>query len=103
MPDGAYFHDDATALADAGITQGCFDTQHFCPDQTVTRGQMAPFLARAAGLGGHPPVANALTAVTAQSAASANALQGYAASGLARVAGQSTSFPSTGMSMRSPT
>ena len=64
VPAGAYFHGDASAIADAGITRGCFDTQHFCPDDTVTRGQMAAFLARTAGLGGNPPVANALTAQT---------------------------------------
>ncbi len=50
---------------------------------------MASFLARTAGLGGNPPVANALTAVNATNAASAaNAvkLQGYGANDFARVA-----------------
>jgi hypothetical protein len=34
------------ALAAAGITRGCSETS-FCPDQSVTRGQMASFLVRA--------------------------------------------------------
>ena len=38
------------ALAHAGITQGCTPTR-FCPDEHVTRGQLAAFLVRA-GLAG---------------------------------------------------
>jgi hypothetical protein len=39
-------------LADAGITQGCNppDNTRFCPDDYVTRGEMAAFLARALDL-----------------------------------------------------
>jgi hypothetical protein len=37
------------ALADAGITQGC-GGGNFCPNQTVTRGELAKFLANALGL-----------------------------------------------------
>jgi hypothetical protein len=37
------------ALAAAGITAGC-DVDSFCPDQPVTRGQMAVFLSAALGL-----------------------------------------------------
>jgi hypothetical protein len=37
------------ALAAAGITRGCTATR-FCPDDPVTRGQMAAFLTRAFGL-----------------------------------------------------
>jgi hypothetical protein len=37
------------ALAAAGITAGC-DTGSFCPEQAMTRGQMAVFLAAALGL-----------------------------------------------------
>ena len=36
---------DIEALAHAGITQGCSPTR-FCPDESVTRGQMAAFLRR---------------------------------------------------------
>ncbi len=32
--------------AELGITQGCGDGSRFCPDDTVTRGQMAAFLVR---------------------------------------------------------
>ena len=35
------------AIADAGITLGCGDGTRFCPDDPVTRGSMATFLARA--------------------------------------------------------
>ncbi len=50
--DGAsVFSDDINRLAEAGITRGCnppLNTQ-FCPDQKVSRGQMAAFLVRALG------------------------------------------------------
>jgi hypothetical protein len=54
-------HDDITAIAAAGITQGCNPptNNQYCPDQFVRRDQMGSFLARAAGLGANPPVANA--------------------------------------------
>lgn len=46
---GSSEHSDAIdALAAAGITRGCSDTS-FCPDQSVTRAQMASFLVRAMG------------------------------------------------------
>lgn len=43
---GHVFADDVAALADAGITRGC-GPNRFCPDEPVTRGQMAAFLVRA--------------------------------------------------------
>ena len=45
------FERDIEALAAAGVTQGCNPptNDRFCPKQTVTRGQMAAFLHRAAG------------------------------------------------------
>jgi len=46
---GHVFAADIAALADAGITRGCGPNK-FCPDQPVTRGQMAAFLVRALGL-----------------------------------------------------
>ena len=47
VPEGHTFHDDIAWLADQGITQGC--TEHsFCPDNNVTRGQMAALLHRMA-------------------------------------------------------
>ena len=53
--DGVANADDINALAAAGITAGCSaDPYLFCPTQTVTRGQMATFLARAARLAPPP-------------------------------------------------
>src|SRR5690606_17372964 len=49
---GHVFAGDISRLAEAGITRGCnppANTQ-FCPDQLVTRGQMAAFLVRALAL-----------------------------------------------------
>lgn len=43
------FAADIERLAAAGITKGCAP-DHFCPNSTVTRAQMASFLARALGL-----------------------------------------------------
>jgi hypothetical protein len=50
--DGSIFEDDIEWLAAAGITKGCnppANTQ-FCPDDPVTRGQMAAFMVRALDL-----------------------------------------------------
>jgi hypothetical protein len=45
------FADDIVWLSAAGITRGCTaDGTRFCPDDPVTRGQMAAFLNRALGL-----------------------------------------------------
>ena len=46
---GSVFADDIATLAAAGITLGCNppDNNRFCPDDFVTRGQMAAFLHRA--------------------------------------------------------
>ncbi len=47
--DGAsVFQDDINALAASGITSGCADGS-FCPESSVTRGQMAAFIRRAEG------------------------------------------------------
>jgi hypothetical protein len=43
---GHVFEADVAALAGAGITRGC-GAGRFCPDEPVTRGQMAAFLVRA--------------------------------------------------------
>ena len=49
--DGVENASDINALAADGLTTGCSaDPFLFCPSQQVTRGQMASFLARAAGL-----------------------------------------------------
>ena len=46
---GSTFETDIAKLATAGITRGCNppDNSNFCPDDVVTRGQMAAFLVRA--------------------------------------------------------
>jgi hypothetical protein len=46
--DGSVFEADISWLARTGITRGCGDGI-YCPDQRVTRGQMAAFLHRALG------------------------------------------------------
>ena len=43
------FRDDIYKIAEAHITRGC-TANRFCPDQPVTRGQMAAFLVRGFGL-----------------------------------------------------
>ena len=49
--DGHLFEDDIERIAAAGITKGCNPpvSDRFCPDDTVTREQMAAFLVRALG------------------------------------------------------
>lgn len=48
---GSIFSADIGALAAARITRGCNppDNDRYCPDEVVTRGQMAAFLVRALG------------------------------------------------------
>lgn len=47
--DGSVHEGAIQALAAAGITRGCAEGR-FCPNEPVTRGQMAQFLVRALGL-----------------------------------------------------
>jgi len=49
VPTTHLFFQYVEALAASGITAGC-GSGNFCPDATVTRGQMAVFLAKALGL-----------------------------------------------------
>lgn len=96
------------AIYNAGITTGCVPNVAYCPTDFVTREQMASFLARTAGLGSNPPVANALTAQTAVSAQTAQQAQnatsagnattmgGYAPNGLVRAARAEGSVVATG-------
>ena len=48
--DGSAHEDNINRLAEAGITVGCSAATLFCPDDLVTRAQMASFIARAFGL-----------------------------------------------------
>ena len=51
VPNDHTFYEDILWLADQGITRGCNPptNDQFCPDDFVTRGQMAAFLVRAFG------------------------------------------------------
>jgi hypothetical protein len=51
VPTSHTFHGDIGRLAEAGITAGCSPTT-YCPEDFVTRGQMAAFLARTGGRAG---------------------------------------------------
>ncbi len=51
VPTSDPFFQFVEALRSSGITAGCTDSVHFCPDQPVLRKQMAVFLAKALGLG----------------------------------------------------
>ena len=55
--DGSVFEPAIDRLGTAAITKGCNPpaNDRFCPDQVVTRGQMAGFLTRALGLTPNPP------------------------------------------------
>ena len=52
VPDNNIFHGDIDWLAEEDITRGCNppDNTRFCPQDNVTRGQMAAFFVRALGL-----------------------------------------------------
>ena len=55
--NSSIFEDSIERLAAAGITRGCNPPANtrYCPNDTVTRGQMAAFLVRALGLAEHDP------------------------------------------------
>ena len=50
--DTSGFEADINAIAEAGVTKGCNPpaNDRYCPDSSVTRGQMASFFTRALGL-----------------------------------------------------
>ncbi len=59
VPDSNTFHGDISAIADAGVTGGC-GGGNYCPDENVTREQMAAFMNRLGALApGKAPVVNA--------------------------------------------
>ena len=55
--DGSIFEEDIEWLAVTGITAGCNPPHNtlFCPDESITRAQMAAFLVRALSLSGGVP------------------------------------------------
>lgn len=65
VPSSAFYHKSVSAVYNAGLTSGCGGTK-YCPNNVVTRGQMAVFLNKLGGLslgaGGQArPVADALS------------------------------------------
>src|SRR5919106_5858722 len=52
VPDSHTFVNDIARLSAAGITRGCNppDNDEFCPERTLTRGEMAAFFVRGLGL-----------------------------------------------------
>jgi hypothetical protein len=56
VADSAYYHEDVEWLLDNNVTQGC-SASAYCPNDAVTRGQMAAFLHRmSTNVGGGGPV-----------------------------------------------
>ena len=61
VPVSHPFYSDIQAVANAGVTTGCGGGK-YCPEDNVTRGQMAAFMNRLGALGpGKTPVVNANT------------------------------------------
>jgi len=90
-PGGTFFDDDGNihegaieAVAALGITKGCGVDDLYCPDDTVTRGQMAAFLVRALHL---PPSSDNVFTDDNGSIFEAN-IQALAASGITRGCGE---------------
>jgi hypothetical protein len=85
VPTSHSFHADIEAIAAAGVTGGCA-ANRYCPEATVTRGQMAAFLNRLGALSPQkPPVVNA------------DRLDGKHADGLIRVAAMRTTSTSASL------
>ncbi len=69
VPDDNIFHNNIQWMKDNGVTAGCNPpaNDRYCPNNTVTRGQMAAFMQRLA----EAKVVDAKTAITATSATNA--------------------------------
>nr|MDJ0665582.1 S-layer homology domain-containing protein [Acidimicrobiia bacterium] len=80
VPPEHLFAEDIEWLAAAGITAGCNPptNDRFCPDRTVTRGQMAAFLARALQL----PAASAIDFVDDDTSVFEDDIERLAAAGI---------------------
>lgn len=64
VPDSNTFHEDIDAIADARVTRGCNPPENteYCPEDFVTREQMAAFMNRLGALdAGQSPVVDART------------------------------------------
>lgn len=96
VPDNHVFHDNIAWLADNDVTRGCNPptNDQFCPNDNVTRGQMAAFMQRlsegkivdAATAVAADSATTAATAATAATADDADTLDGLDANHLTRVA-----------------
>lgn len=61
VSSSAFYHDAVNAVAEAGITAGCGGSK-YCPNNAVTRGQMAVFLNKLGALGDDTvPVVDAIS------------------------------------------
>lgn len=74
VPNDNIFHNNIQWMKDTGVTLGCNPpaNDRYCPNNTVTRGQMAAFMQRLA----ENKVVDAKTAVTAETATDADNLDG---------------------------
>lgn len=54
VPSSAFYHNEVDSLVNAGITSGCGGGK-YCPNNAVTRGQMAVFLDLLGNLSGQKP------------------------------------------------
>lgn len=79
VPDSNVFHEDITWLAEQGVTRGCNppDNDRFCPDDNVTREQMAAFMHRLGDSLLEEAVIGANTGLEAQLAAANRATAAY--------------------------
>jgi hypothetical protein len=86
--DDSIFESSIDWMADSGVTLGCNPptNDRYCPDDNVTRGQMAAFMQRLA----ENKVVDAATAVEADDATTVG---GYAPDDLIRAAGAHISIP----------
>ena len=84
VPPSHPFYYDIQAVAEAGVTTGCGGGK-YCPDDNVTRGQMAAFMNRLGALGaGKTPVANAdkLDGLDSTQLARTDGVQHYSCAGI---------------------
>ena len=70
--NGHVFEDDIAWLAGMGITTGCDSAGNYCPDEPMTRAQMASLLARTLGL--PPPGSNRFEDVSGTHSDNINAI-----------------------------
>jgi hypothetical protein len=74
VPESNVHHDNITWLSDTGVTAGCNppDNDEYCPNENVTRAQMATFIRRLS----ENEIVNAATANEADHAATADSVNG---------------------------